>query len=252
MPTFSANLGFLWQDRPLPAAIEAAAEAGFAAVECHWPYDTAARDVATALRKTGLGMISLNTRRGDRPGDFGLSALPDRQSEARHRVDEAIAYARAIGARNVHVMAGIARGAEAHSAFLDTLRYACDFDADGLGILIEPISAHVVPGYFLSSFDLARDILATLDRPNLRLMVDCYQAARMGLNVIETLKAHLSVTGHIQFAGVPDRGPPDLGTLDYAQVFSALDSMGWTAPLGAEYRPSGATDASLDWLRQFA
>ena len=28
MPRFSANLGFLWTDRPLPEAIEAAAQAG--------------------------------------------------------------------------------------------------------------------------------------------------------------------------------------------------------------------------------
>ena len=40
MVTFSANLGFLWADLPLPAAIRAAKAAGFDAVECHWPYAT--------------------------------------------------------------------------------------------------------------------------------------------------------------------------------------------------------------------
>ncbi|MGB1826557.1 MAG: isomerase, partial [Candidatus Puniceispirillaceae bacterium] len=33
---FSANLGFLWTDRPLADAVRAAAAAGFDAVECHW------------------------------------------------------------------------------------------------------------------------------------------------------------------------------------------------------------------------
>ena len=37
---FSANLGFLWADRPLPDAIHTAKAAGYDAVECHWPYDT--------------------------------------------------------------------------------------------------------------------------------------------------------------------------------------------------------------------
>ena len=41
---FSANLGFLYTDRPLTEAIHAAHAAGFDAVECHWPYDVAARD----------------------------------------------------------------------------------------------------------------------------------------------------------------------------------------------------------------
>ena len=39
MIKWSANLGFLWTDRPLPEAVMAAHNAGFTAVECHWPYD---------------------------------------------------------------------------------------------------------------------------------------------------------------------------------------------------------------------
>ena len=73
---FSANLGFLWNDRPLPAAIRAAKAAGFDAVECHWPYDVSAASVKAALDETGLGMLGLNTRRGDTwIGENGLSAL---------------------------------------------------------------------------------------------------------------------------------------------------------------------------------
>lgn len=51
---FSANLGFLWSDLPLAEAIHKAKEAGFDAVECHWPYDTPAKEVAEALAETVL------------------------------------------------------------------------------------------------------------------------------------------------------------------------------------------------------
>ena len=79
MTKFSANLGFLWADRPLPDAIRAAKTAGFDAVECHWPYDVPADEVKDALAETELSMLGLNTRRGDvANGDNGLSALPDR------------------------------------------------------------------------------------------------------------------------------------------------------------------------------
>ena len=64
MIQFSANLGFLWTDRPLPDAIHAAHAAGFAAVECHWPYETPAQDVRAALDASGLPMLGLNTIRG--------------------------------------------------------------------------------------------------------------------------------------------------------------------------------------------
>ena len=62
---FSANLGFLWADRPLPDAIHAAHAAGVDAVELHWPYDTPAAEVKAALDATGLPLLGLNTRRGD-------------------------------------------------------------------------------------------------------------------------------------------------------------------------------------------
>jgi 2-dehydrotetronate isomerase len=81
---FSANLGFLWADLPLPDAIRAAKAAGFDAVECHWPYSTDSAQVKAALAETGFQMLGLNTSRGDTgAGDNGLSALPDRITHAR-------------------------------------------------------------------------------------------------------------------------------------------------------------------------
>ena len=55
--------------------------------------------------------------------------------------------------------------------------------------------------------------------------------------------------GHIQFAGVPDRGPPDEGDVDYTRAFQLLKEMGWQQPLGAEYKPAGDTNDSLGWLQ---
>ena len=51
---FSANLGFLWKQLPLTNAIYAAKEAGFDAVECHWPYDVPSKDVAKVLKETNF------------------------------------------------------------------------------------------------------------------------------------------------------------------------------------------------------
>ena len=62
---FSANLGFLWNDRPLPDAVRAAHAAGFDAVECHWPYDVPAADVRAAPgRDRACDAGALNTRLG--------------------------------------------------------------------------------------------------------------------------------------------------------------------------------------------
>lgn len=249
MPSFSANLGFLWTDRPLPDAIRAAKRAGFDAVELHWPYDTPPADVAAALAETGLPLLGLNTRRGDvAAGDNGLCALPGREAEARAAIDEALGYASVVGAANVHLMAGFARGDAAHATFLENLRYAVK-QADGRGLLIEPLNRHDAPGYFLHGTDQAAAIIAEVGAPNLRLMFDCYHVQRTEGDVIHRLTTLAPVIGHIQFASVPTRGRPDQGELHYPTVFDAIDALGWAHPLGAEYKPGGDTDSTLGWLR---
>ena len=103
----SANLGFLWKELSLVEGIHAAANAGFDAVECHWPYDVPADEVKQALKETGLPMLSLNTLPGDlTAGDFGICAIPEREQEARLFIEQAVEYAAQIGAQHVHVMSG--------------------------------------------------------------------------------------------------------------------------------------------------
>lgn len=250
MPKFSANLGFLWTELRLPQAIHAAKEAGFDAVECHWPYEEHPEAVAAALKDSGLPMLGLNTRRGDvETGDNGLAALPGRQEEAHAAIDEAIAYAVAIGAANIHVMAGKAKGQPARATFIDNLRYAADQAAmHGKTILIEPLNHHDAPGYFLATSDQAVEILAAVDRANVKLMFDCYHVQIMEGDVTRRLTRLLPQIGHIQFASVPERGRPDKGELSYGHLFAHIDRLGWDCPLGAEYKPQGPTEASLGWM----
>lgn len=249
MVTFSANLGFLWNDRPLPDAIRAAAGAGFDAVECHWPYDTPPEQVRSALADTGLTMRGINTRRGG-DGESGLAALPERSVEARLAIDEALRYAAAVDATAVHVMAGATEPLPiAFLTFVTNLRYACAKAADhDITVLIEPLNTQDNPGYYLHELADAAGIIEAVDRPNLKLMFDCYHVAKTGHDVIAKLDEYLPLIGHIQFASVPDRTEPDVGDVDYLAVFSHLDEQGWAKPLGAEYRPAAQVEDGLGWM----
>ncbi len=252
---FSANLGFLFTDRPMVARIHAAAEAGFNAVECHFPYDTPAAEVKTALAETGLRMLGLNTVPGDVPaGDFGLAALPGREVEARAAIDQAIAYGAEIGAANVHVMAGKTDGgAVAEVTYRENLAYACDAAAArGMTVLIEPINQRDVPGYHLSLVEPGAALIEDLGRGNLKLMFDCYHTQIMQGDLTERLRRHMHLIGHIQIAAVPDRGEPDGGELHYPNLIAAIRDMGFTGPIGAEYKPRGAsTGDGLGWMTAY-
>lgn len=254
MMRFSANLGFLWTELSLPDAIRAAKQAGFDAVECHWPYDTPAKDARAALDETGLPMLGLNTRRGDvAGGENGLSALPGREGEARAAIDEALEYARAVGAGAVHVMAGFAEGDAAHQNFVANLRYATERAApEDITILIEPLNRHDAPGYFLKTTDQAQAIIEEVGAANLKLMFDCYHVGRTEGDVTTRLATLMDTVGHIQFAAVPSRGEPLESELDYRFVFKAIAKMGWDQPLGAEYKSGGGTENTLAWMQELA
>jgi hydroxypyruvate isomerase len=253
MITFSANLGFLWTDRPLPDAIAAAATAGFDAVECHMPYVFAPDVVLEALTEADLQMVSLNTRIGDRDGDLGVAALPGREAEARDYIDEAIAYADAIGCDRISVVAGRSgRTDAAEQTYRTNLAYAAERAAEvNKVILIEPLNSNVAEDYHLLAVEAGVATIEAVGADNLKLMVDCFHTRTMQGDLENIFRQHLDHVGHIQISAYPDRGEPVGGDIDYRALLPAISAMGWDGPFGAEYTPRGDLDEGLVWLDEW-
>lgn len=257
MITFSANLGFLWKDRRLPDAIHAAKDAGFDAVECHFPYEFAARDVSAALSETGLTMVSLNTWTGDGPNDFGLAAMPGRENEARGLIDQAVEYAAAINCPNVSVFAGRTSGtAEAEAVFRENLAYAAHAaQQGGQTILIEPLNTDV-HDYHLVSADVAVETIKAVDEANVKVMVDCFHSSKMDGALVPVFERVLPHVGHIQISAFPDRGEPidgdpAHGGIVYSELLPWLVEQGYGGLFGAEYNPTAGLEAGLGWLNDW-
>ena len=62
----------------------------------------------------------------------------------------------------------------------------------------------------------------------------------------------LPAIGHVQIASVPSRNEPDGEELNYPFLFAELDRLGYSAFVGAEYRPRGATTDGLGWFAPYA
>ena len=254
MPRFSANLGFLWPDRPLIERIDAAGRAGFKAVELHYPYDVPAAEVATACERNGIVLLGINTNVGSgEDRHVGLGAVPGRETDFDALFGQALAYAVAAGGNSIHVMAGRvpeqdrAAGVDVFAANLS--RAAPKAAEHGLTLLLEALNPHDMPGYFYSRIDEAADILARVGAPNLRLMFDVYHVGRVGDDVFALLDRHLDHIGHVQVAAVPSRAEPDEGFIDYPAVFKKLDAIGYAGWVGCEYRPRRTTDEGLSWIK---
>jgi hydroxypyruvate isomerase len=250
---FSANLGFLWADRPLPARIEAAARAGFRAVDMHWPYDVPANDIAAAARRWDVTLLGINTAPGNfAAGERGLGAIPGREQDFQGTVDQSIEYCRSSGATAIHAMAGNVPPSDrerARAVFAANLRVAAaKAIKHQLTLLLEPLNPNDNPGYFYSTLREAASLIEELALPNVKLQFDVYHVARSEGDVLTKLDKYRAHIGNVQIASVPARAEPDEGEIAYPVIFAALEKLKYEGWVGCEYRPRGDTDQGLGWM----
>lgn len=253
MPRFSANLGFLWQDRPLLERIDAAHAAGFRAVELHWPYDTPPELVRARCVAHGLTLLSINTPLGRTElGDFGLGALPGRKADFLKGFAAAHDWATAAGACAIHVMAGVVEPEmrEAASETLITNLQTAAAMAPEMTLLLEGLNQYDKPGYFYSTLEAKAGIITAVGAGNVGILFDAYHVGRSEGDVFGNLRRHLPLIGHVQIAAVPSRAEPDEGDVDYARFFDDLDHLGYAGWVGCEYKPRSDTDSGLGWLQK--
>ena len=248
MPKFCANLTWLFTELPFIERIGAAAEAGFDAVEVLFPYDTNAQDIVNALALHALPMALINCPPPNYTGgDQGWAAVPGLEARFERDFRRAHRYARTLGAKHLHIMSGVAEGPEAKATLIRNLRWAAA-EAPAQSLTIEPINTDTMPGYFLSDFGLAREIVEAVDAPNLRLQFDTFHAAKITGDVLETWDRMRDITAHIQVAQITDRGEPDQGAFDYPAFFAQLDAEGYAGFVSGEYKPRGTTADGLGWI----
>lgn len=248
MPKFAANLTFLFAELPFMDRFHAAKEAGFEAVEVLFPYDFSAQEMRARLVENDLTFVLLNVPPPNwAGGDRGFAAVPGAETRFRHDFDRALRFADLLKPRHIHIMAGRATGAVARATYVQNLRWAAQ-RAPRHSLTIEPINPGDMPGYFLSDFDLATEILDEVAAANLGLQFDVYHAQKITDDAAQTWKKHGARAVHIQIAGAPGRHEPQGGAIDYPGFFQSLDAAGYTGFVSAEYNPASTTLAGLGWL----
>jgi len=256
MPRFAANLSLMFNENAFLDRFDAAAAAGFTAVEFLFPYDHSPEDIAERLRRNNLVQALFNLPPGDwAAGEKGFAARPDKFEELQQSLRIALPYALATGVKRVHLMAGTAdrNDVAAVVAFRRSLAVAAHFFAPhGIDVVIEPLNKRDVAGYFLDDFEFARDLIRELDVPNVKLQFDVYHCQILHGDVAMRLREMMPIVGHIQIASVPSRNEPDSEELNYPFLFEEFDRLGYAGFVGAEYRPRGATVDGLGWFAPYA
>jgi hydroxypyruvate isomerase len=254
----AANLSMLFTEVPFIERFDAAAQAGFRGVEYLFPFEVTATEIRAQLDRHHLTQVLFNLPAGDwARGERGIAALPGRAEEFRRGVEQALHYARICGCRKLHAMPGkLPGGADRErclAMFVDNLIFAADaVAADGIDILIEPINTRVdIPGYLLDRTDLALELIARADRPNVKLQFDMYHVQIMEGDLARSIERLLPHIGHMQLADNPGRHEPGTGEINYEWLLQRIDDLGYPGWVGCEYKPLGPTVAGLGWASRY-
>ena len=257
MPRFSANLTLLFNEVDFMQRFAAAARSGFKAVEVQFPYAWPLPRLTEALEQNGLQLVLHNLPPGNwEAGERGIACLPERQSEFREGVDQAVEYALALGCTRLNCLVGLTPTKEPSErifrTLVDNLQFAAQaLQKKGIKLLIETLNDRDVPGFHLVHTHQTKALIEAVQHPNLWLQLDVYHMQVMDGDLIRTLTENLHSIGHIQIADNPGRHEPGSGEINFPNIFSTLDNVGYQGWIGCEYIPRGVTTDGLSWMEPY-
>ena len=258
MPKFAANLTMLFNEVDFLARFEAAANAGFRGVEYLFPYPFPKEALAEQLAKHNLAQVLHNLPAGDwAKGERGIACIPGREGEFRDGVGLAVSYARALDCPQLNCLVGIppkdAEPGAVRATLIGNLRFAARaLENAGVKLLVEPINAYDIPGFYLSRSDQTLALFEEVGERNLWLQYDIYHMQRSEGELAATIAKLLPRIAHIQIADNPGRNEPGTGEINYDFLFRRLDELGYDGWVGCEYKPKTATVEGLGWLSRAA
>ncbi|OEV12409.1 hydroxypyruvate isomerase family protein [Streptomyces nanshensis] len=252
----AANLKWLFTELPFEERFDAAAQAGFRAVEFPSPYALAPSRVRRLLDAAGLEQVLVNTPAGPAGSATaaGAAYVPGAREEFRAGVERALEYAAVLGTRVVHVMAGVrpqdSDPDAAFAGYVANIAWAADrARGSGVRLALEAINRRDQPGYGLASMETAAAVAQAVDPETVGVLFDVYHAQVSGGNVIERFETLRTAVAHVQIADNPGRGEPGTGEIAYARVLERIAGSGYPGWVGCEYEPASGTAEGLVWTK---
>jgi hydroxypyruvate isomerase len=261
----AANISLLFAELPYLERIPAAAEAGFAAIETWWPFDTAAPDQAAidalvdAIAGAGIRHAGLNLYAGDQAaGDRGVISRPDLADDFATNLEVVAGIAERTGCRVFNALygqrqVGLDPAEQDELAIVNLSRAARRLADVGGTVLVEGQTRGMVGAY---PIETAKDAALIVERArehsgldNIGVLFDTFHLTNNGDDLLEVIARYGHLIEHVQLADTPGRGEPGSGVVPFASVLEDLWACGYRATVACEYAPTTAdTRDSLGWV----
>ena len=256
MPRFAANLGYLFADRPLLERIDAAAACGFKAIELQFPYDVPATAVKAAIARNKLTILGINTPPGEREGEFGLAAVPGREKDFAGLFARALDYAVTIGGSAVHCLAGKVAPEQrpaAERVFIDNLKTRRRSRRRKEHHAADRADQRPRPAELFSQ---PRRACRRRHRQGRQaehpacssISIMCRSSAAIWCTGWKSTCRSSAICNAPRCPRATSRTRARSIT---AMLFEAVDRLGYTGWIGAEYRPRARTEDGLGWAQPY-
>lgn len=247
-----ANVSLLYSRLPVIERFAAAAAAGFSLVESWWPFATPAPspeevdDFLAAIEAADVRLVGLNLYGGDMAGgERGVLSHPGREAELEQSLPATRRIADRTGCTLFNALYGLrvegVSDVEAQEVALGNLARA-EQALPGATLLLEPLSTAAngdVPLVSLTDAEHIRRRAVERGIRSVGLLLDTFHLASNGLDPVAELRGHAAAVAHVQIADAPGRGAPGTGDVDISRLLRALEDVGYTGRIAAEYAPGG-------------
>jgi hydroxypyruvate isomerase len=228
------------------------AEAGFQSIDFWGWRDKNIPKLAAACREYQVKVVNFN---GHRQGSMVASQT---HPVLIQDVKDTIPIARQLNCPYLMVITNQLNpddSAQPYSEILDgqkrenvisALRQMLAVTPDNMTLMLEPLNTRKDhPGYWLTDFGIALEILQEINDPKLRLLCDLYHMGMMGNNLFDLIDTYLPYIGYFHAADFPGRHEPGTGSVDWPALLRHLHASGYDGTLSFEFFPQGDTKAAL-------
>jgi hydroxypyruvate isomerase len=108
---------------------------------------------------------------------------------------------------------------------------------------------HIHGGVTVSTHALAADIVRRINHPQLKMSFDCFHQQLTAGNLIAGLEEYAGLYPAVHIGDVPTRQEPGTGEINFPNIASKLDELGFDGLIGLEFEPSTTEAEALDVVR---
>lgn len=200
--------------------------------------------IEKTLMETEMTAVLMNLDSADKALSFDLSRgilSHNRKDDLVRAIHESAPVMRRLGMEKAIVLAGDIDDSIPHEKAMENIAECLRVGVDaareeGITLVLEPLNSYDRASYVMPYSKDAFDIVKQIGSDNLKVLLDLYHTQRMEGNLIYTLESNLGYIGHFHVANSPYRCEPDLGEVDYRQVFDAIKASSYNDWIGFEYR----------------